>query len=261
MPSVCSAIATRTAPRPRACPARSVRATIARRVARLTDLVEQLTAQRAEERIGTEVEIFLLEEDFLGAIYLGEGRAAQQAPEVDGSSAWSAAPPVAGDRRSGSAPAGRRPRGRRPGDRIGTGGGRRPRWTRGPAARGSAMTSSSATTPGEPAMASSGRDAGDPTGPASNPASREAARKEAARRAAARAHALAPKMEPDPAAIAEPAGIGVVNIANALTVFRLRAGPRLPRADGVRRRWSRPGLAVRRHRGLRRRLPHRPHRR
>ena len=55
-------------------------------------------------------------------------------------------------------------------------------------------------------------------------ARREAARKEAARRAAARAQALAPKMEPDPAA--EPAsGIGVVNIANALTVFRLLLVP------------------------------------
>ena len=36
-------------------------ATIARRVTRLTDLVEQLTAQRAEERIGTEVEVLLEE--------------------------------------------------------------------------------------------------------------------------------------------------------------------------------------------------------
>jgi ribosomal protein S12 methylthiotransferase RimO len=56
-------------------------ATIARRVNRLTDLVEQLTAQRAEERIGTEVEVLL--EEISGD--LGEGRSAQQAPEVDGS--------------------------------------------------------------------------------------------------------------------------------------------------------------------------------
>jgi tRNA A37 methylthiotransferase MiaB len=56
-------------------------ATVTRRVARLTDLVEQLTAQRAEERIGSEVEVLL--EEISGD--LGEGRAAQQAPEVDGS--------------------------------------------------------------------------------------------------------------------------------------------------------------------------------
>jgi tRNA A37 methylthiotransferase MiaB len=56
-------------------------ATIARRVTRLTDLVEQLTAQRAEARIGSEVEVLL--EEISGD--LGEGRSAQQAPEVDGS--------------------------------------------------------------------------------------------------------------------------------------------------------------------------------
>jgi ribosomal protein S12 methylthiotransferase RimO len=56
-------------------------ATIVRRVTRLTDLVEQLTAQRAEDRIGSEVEVLL--EEISGD--LGEGRSAQQAPEVDGS--------------------------------------------------------------------------------------------------------------------------------------------------------------------------------
>ena len=56
-------------------------ATVGRRVARLTDLVEQLTAQRAEDRVGTEVEVLL--EEVTGD--LGEGRSAQQAPEVDGS--------------------------------------------------------------------------------------------------------------------------------------------------------------------------------
>jgi len=86
------------------------------------------------------------------------------------------------------------------------------------------MTSSSAMTPGEQAMAAS---SGDTTGlppTSSNAAAREAARKEAARRAAARASALAPKMEPDPADVPA-SGIGVVNIANALTVFRLALVP------------------------------------
>lgn len=75
-------------------------------------------------------------------------------------------------------------------------------------------------TPGEQAMAASGRETGGPGDFSASATSREAARKEAARRAAARAQAFAPKMEPDPAAVPA-SGIGVVNIANALTVFRL----------------------------------------
>ncbi|HEX6754358.1 MAG TPA: 30S ribosomal protein S12 methylthiotransferase RimO [Mycobacteriales bacterium] len=54
------------------------RQTVDRRVARLTGLVEELMAQRAEERVGTVVEVLLESAD-------GEGRAAHQAPEVDGS--------------------------------------------------------------------------------------------------------------------------------------------------------------------------------
>jgi MiaB/RimO family radical SAM methylthiotransferase len=50
---------------------------VVRRVARLTALAEQLTAQRAEERIGEVVEVLIEAPD-------GEGRAAHQAPEVDG---------------------------------------------------------------------------------------------------------------------------------------------------------------------------------
>jgi tRNA A37 methylthiotransferase MiaB len=50
---------------------------VVRRVARLTALAEQLTAQRAEERIGEVVEVLIERPD-------GEGRAAHQAPEVDG---------------------------------------------------------------------------------------------------------------------------------------------------------------------------------
>jgi ribosomal protein S12 methylthiotransferase len=51
-------------------------AEVAARVADLTVLAEELTAQRAEERIGSAVEV-LVEEP-------GEGRAAHQAPEIDG---------------------------------------------------------------------------------------------------------------------------------------------------------------------------------
>ncbi|MDP9861251.1 MULTISPECIES: 30S ribosomal protein S12 methylthiotransferase RimO [Streptosporangium] len=52
------------------------------RVAALTELAEELMAQRAEERIGTEVDV-LIEEDLGDGGY--EGRAAHQGPEVDGS--------------------------------------------------------------------------------------------------------------------------------------------------------------------------------
>ena len=47
------------------------------RVARIQDLVEELTAQRAEERIGSTVSVLVESAD-------GEGRALHQAPEVDG---------------------------------------------------------------------------------------------------------------------------------------------------------------------------------
>ncbi|MDT7572757.1 MAG: ribosomal protein methylthiotransferase [Actinomycetota bacterium] len=50
---------------------------VARRVSRLTALAEQLTAQRAEERIGEVVDVLIEGAD-------GEGRAAHQAPDVDG---------------------------------------------------------------------------------------------------------------------------------------------------------------------------------
>ncbi|MEO5873908.1 MAG: 30S ribosomal protein S12 methylthiotransferase RimO [Streptosporangiaceae bacterium] len=56
-------------------------AEVARRLAEVSALAEELTAQRAEERIGSVVEVLVeeqLEED------LWEGRAAHQAPEVDG---------------------------------------------------------------------------------------------------------------------------------------------------------------------------------
>ncbi|MGH3763989.1 MAG: 30S ribosomal protein S12 methylthiotransferase RimO [Pseudonocardiaceae bacterium] len=53
--------------------------TIAERVARISELVEQLTAQRAEERVGETVDVLV--EDAAGE---PAGRAEHQAPEVDG---------------------------------------------------------------------------------------------------------------------------------------------------------------------------------
>ena len=55
------------------------------RVARLTDLVEELTSQRAEERIGTTVSVLVETAD-------GEGRALHQAPDVDGTTTVVGAP-------------------------------------------------------------------------------------------------------------------------------------------------------------------------
>ncbi|MFI9330796.1 30S ribosomal protein S12 methylthiotransferase RimO [Kitasatospora sp. NPDC052868] len=53
---------------------------VADRLNRLTRLAEEMTAQRAEERIGTEVEVLI--ESVEGDLV--EGRAAHQAPETDG---------------------------------------------------------------------------------------------------------------------------------------------------------------------------------
>jgi ribosomal protein S12 methylthiotransferase len=57
-------------------------AEITRRVAEVSALAEELTAQRAEERVGAIVEVLLEEHDGERSGY--EGRAAHQAPEVDG---------------------------------------------------------------------------------------------------------------------------------------------------------------------------------
>ncbi|REE99232.1 30S ribosomal protein S12 methylthiotransferase RimO [Thermomonospora umbrina] len=54
---------------------------VARRVSEVSALAEELTAQRAEERIGSTVDVLLEEEVEPGVL---EGRAAHQAPEVDG---------------------------------------------------------------------------------------------------------------------------------------------------------------------------------
>jgi tRNA A37 methylthiotransferase MiaB len=61
---------------------------IAERLDHLTALAEELTAQRAEERIGEHVEV-LLETLDAGA---AEGRAACQGPDVDGSTTMTAVP-------------------------------------------------------------------------------------------------------------------------------------------------------------------------
>jgi ribosomal protein S12 methylthiotransferase len=53
---------------------------VAARVEEVTALAEELTAQRAEDRIGTEIHVLLEEKAEGGA----EGRAGHQAPEVDG---------------------------------------------------------------------------------------------------------------------------------------------------------------------------------
>ncbi len=65
------------------------------RVEHVTDLVEELTAQRAEERIGEEVVVLV---ESAGDGDAGpEGRAAHQGPEVDGvDAAWPAPRPSAG---------------------------------------------------------------------------------------------------------------------------------------------------------------------
>jgi ribosomal protein S12 methylthiotransferase RimO len=55
---------------------------VAERVERISSLVEELTAQRAEERIGSQTEVLVEGRDPEGRI---EGRADHQAPEVDGS--------------------------------------------------------------------------------------------------------------------------------------------------------------------------------
>jgi ribosomal protein S12 methylthiotransferase RimO len=62
---------------------------VARRVTEFADLAEEVMAQRAADRIGENVEV-LVEEDLGDGRY--EGRAAHQAPEVDGSTTLIARP-------------------------------------------------------------------------------------------------------------------------------------------------------------------------
>ncbi|MGN6162661.1 MAG: 30S ribosomal protein S12 methylthiotransferase RimO [Marmoricola sp.] len=57
---------------------------IAERVAHLTDLAEELTAQRATERIGESVRVLIERVETEDGVLVLEGRAACQGPEVDG---------------------------------------------------------------------------------------------------------------------------------------------------------------------------------
>jgi len=67
-------------------------AEVARRADELSDLAEEVMAQRAADRVGDTVEV-LIDEDLGGQIY--EGRAAHQAPEVDGVTTVSSLTPLA----------------------------------------------------------------------------------------------------------------------------------------------------------------------
>jgi tRNA A37 methylthiotransferase MiaB len=66
------------------------------RVRRITDLVEELTAQRAEDRIGDRVEV-LLTEDLSAEAGPGTwlGHAAHQDPDADGTTTVAGIPPDA----------------------------------------------------------------------------------------------------------------------------------------------------------------------
>jgi tRNA A37 methylthiotransferase MiaB len=57
-------------------------AAVARRVSRLSVLVDELTSQRAEERVGERMLVLV---ETIADDGAAEGRAAHQAPEVDGS--------------------------------------------------------------------------------------------------------------------------------------------------------------------------------
>jgi ribosomal protein S12 methylthiotransferase len=70
-------------------------AEVARRADELSDLAEEVMAQRAADRVGGTVEV-LIEEDLGGQLY--EGRAAHQAPEVDGVTTVSSPTPLAAGR-------------------------------------------------------------------------------------------------------------------------------------------------------------------
>ncbi len=73
-------------------------AVVAERVARLTDLAEELTAQRAAERVGDRVRVLVEEVERGGRVV---GRAEHQGPEVDGETVLATAGPAAGRPRVG----------------------------------------------------------------------------------------------------------------------------------------------------------------
>jgi len=62
------------------------------RAEHVTALVEELNAQRAEERIGEQVTVLVESVDPDGEEYAAEGRAAHQGPEVDGTTALETVP-------------------------------------------------------------------------------------------------------------------------------------------------------------------------
>ena len=71
---------------------------VAERVTRVGDLVEQLTAQRAEERVGERVEVLVEElelDDERGPS--AHGRALHQGPDVDGTTRLPASGLAVGD--------------------------------------------------------------------------------------------------------------------------------------------------------------------
>ena len=79
MRSASSDTPTRTAPPLSSCPDKLDDDVIAERVERVTALVEEISAQRAEDRIGTRVTVLVDDTDDDGV-----GRGEHQAPEVDG---------------------------------------------------------------------------------------------------------------------------------------------------------------------------------
>ena len=112
--SASSATPTRTAPRPPRCPGTLDPATRSPAgSSELSDLAEELMAQRAADRVGETVEV-LIEEDSADGRY--EGRAAHQAPEVDGATTSRCARRPLGRRVTWSRAAGRR--GRRASDLV-----------------------------------------------------------------------------------------------------------------------------------------------
>jgi tRNA A37 methylthiotransferase MiaB len=67
------------------------------RVEHVTDLVEQLTAERAEARVGEEVLVLVESLEDTGDGRVAEGRADHQGPEVDGTTRLTAGSPAVGD--------------------------------------------------------------------------------------------------------------------------------------------------------------------
>jgi len=73
-------------------PGKLDQAEIDARVRRITDLVEELTAQRAEDRIGTRVDVLLTEPLLDDGGGRWAGHAAHQDPDADGTTTVSGVP-------------------------------------------------------------------------------------------------------------------------------------------------------------------------